>query len=91
MMHAVILPDDHAGHGETLEMIRQVDPRVLGQYRTVRIELTVDDARKLARAAKVCDDGLCDAEGALRFGFATRKARCASLPRRCVTGMRTMT
>ena len=43
------------------------NPRVLGQNKTVRIEMTVDDARKLARAAKVFDDGLSDAEGAFRF------------------------
>ena len=67
MMRAVILPDDHAGQGETVEMIRQVNPRVLGQYRTVRIEMTLDDAQKLARAAKIFDDGLCDAEGAFHF------------------------
>ena len=66
-MRAVILPDDHAGQGETVEMIRQVNPRVLGQYRVVRIEMSLDDAQKLARAAKIFDDGLSDAEAALRF------------------------
>ena len=67
MMRAVILPDDHAGQGETVEMIRQVNPRVLDQYRTVRIEMTLADAQKLARAAKVYDDGISDAEGAFHF------------------------
>jgi len=67
MMRAVILPDDHAGQGETVEMIRQVNPRVLGQYWAVRIEMSLDDARRLARAAKMFDDGLSDAEAALRF------------------------
>jgi len=66
-MRAVILRDDHAGQGETVEMIRQVNPRVLGQCRLVRIEMTLADAQKLARAAKVYDDGLSDAEDALRF------------------------
>ena len=62
-MRAVILPDQ----GETVEMIRQVNPRVLGQYRTVRIEMSLDDARKLARAAKIFDNRLSDAEGAFHF------------------------
>jgi len=67
MMRAKIMPDDHAGQGETLEMIREVNPRVRDRYVTVRIEMSLDDAQKLARAAKAYDDALSDAEGAFRF------------------------
>jgi len=66
-MRARIMPDGHAGQGETLEMIRQVNPRVLDRYRTVRIEMTLDDARKLQAAAKFFDDRLSAAEGAFQF------------------------